>query len=168
MGVFRASGRGRWLEEREHPQEKKEHRQGGGRSPEVCSQIFNPHQPTGHRRFCRALRVTSTAQLSTRRSWSMLPSKSKHPRRLLLPAALLMLLPCLELIIVAHQLLAKPYSKVVTVAFKGRGAILNLLLLLDGGAQLYYNHVFGNYWTTERGRGCLSPSSVGRSKLDLW
>ena len=53
-----------------------------------------------------------------------------------------MLLPCLELIIVAHQLLAKPYSKVVTVAFKGRGAILNLLLLLDGGAQLYYNHVF--------------------------
>ena len=96
----------------------------------------------------------------------MLPSKSKHLQRLLLPAALLMLLPCLELIIVAHQLLAKPYSKVVTVAFKGRGAILNLLLLLDGGAQLYYNHVFGNYWTTER--GCLSPSSVGRSELDLW
>ena len=42
--------------------------EGGRRSPEVGSQIFSPHQPTGHRRFCRALRVTSTAQLSTRRS----------------------------------------------------------------------------------------------------
>ena len=69
------------------------------------------HQPTGH--FCRALWVTSTARLSTRRSLSLLPSKSKHPRRLLLPAALLMLLPCLELTIVAHQPLAKAYSMVV-------------------------------------------------------
>ena len=48
-----------------------------------------------------------------RRSRSLL---SKHLRRLLLSAALLMLLPCLELTIAAYQPLAKPYSAVVTVA----------------------------------------------------
>ena len=31
MGVFRAHGQGCWPEEREHPQEKREHPQGGGR-----------------------------------------------------------------------------------------------------------------------------------------
>ena len=39
-----------------------------------------------------------------------------------------MLLPCLELTIVAHQPLPKPYSTVVTVAglpTRGQGAILN-------------------------------------------
>ena len=35
----------------------------GMRSPEVGSQIFSPHQPCGHRHFCRTLWVTSTAWL---------------------------------------------------------------------------------------------------------
>ena len=34
---------------------------GRRRSPKVGSQIFSPHQPSGHRRFCRTLWVTSTA-----------------------------------------------------------------------------------------------------------
>ena len=46
--------------------------------PEVGSQILSPHQPTSHRRFCRALWVTSTVHLSTRRSWSLLLTQSKH------------------------------------------------------------------------------------------
>ena len=50
------------------------------------------------------------------RSWSLMSPKSKHLRRLLLSAALLTLLPCLELTIIAHQPLAKTYSMVVTVA----------------------------------------------------
>ena len=51
-----------------------------------------------------------------RRSWSLPLPKSKHLRRLLLSAALLMLLPCLELTNAAHQPPAKPYSTVATVA----------------------------------------------------
>ena len=50
------------------------------------------------------------------RSWSLMSPKSKHLRRLLLSAALLTLLPCLELTIIAHQPLTKTYSMVVTVA----------------------------------------------------
>ena len=84
------------------------HRGGGGRrrSPEVGSPAYRPLLQS-------ALGDLNSPRLSTRRSLSLLPSKSKHPRRLLLPAALLMLLPCLELTIVAHQPLAKAYSMVV-------------------------------------------------------
>ena len=89
---------------------------GGGARGGLPDLQSSPHPPSGHRRFCRGLWVTSTTWLIIRRSWSLLLPKSKHPRRLLLSAALLTLFPCLELTIVAHQPLAKHYSTMVTVA----------------------------------------------------
>ena len=100
-----------------------------------ASQIFSPHQPSRHRCFCGTLWVTSTAQLILRHSWSLLPPKSQHLRPAktfcCLHTAWLTLLPCLELTIAAHQLLAKPYSTVVTVAVCPQ----TLLQLLDRGDQ---------------------------------
>ena len=63
-----------------HRRRRSTRRGGGGEGG--GSQIFSPQPPTGHRCFCRVLWVTSTAQLSTgtRCNWSLLPSKSKHPR----------------------------------------------------------------------------------------
>ena len=44
--------------------------------------------------------------------------------------------------------------------------MLKHLKSIDCYLYLVFNHMFGKYWTTEW--GCLSPSSVGRSKLDRW
>ena len=82
------------------------------------SQIFGPHQPSSHRRFCRMLWVTSTARLikGIVDPYSIAAPIPSTCEDFLLSAALLTPLPCLELTIAVHQPLAKPYSMVVTVA----------------------------------------------------
>ena len=55
------------------------------------------------------------------------------------PALLLMLLPCIELAIIAHQPLvqAPQHGRVCCCTpARGRGAILNLSTLLEGGARM--------------------------------
>ena len=127
QGTQRGPVQSCWPEERERPQEKKEHPQGGGgEEPRGGLQIFSPHQPTGQRRFYRALWVTSIAQLFTRHTWSILPSKSKRPRSLLLPCWC----SCIALSSPSYG------SDHRCLPAWGQGALLNLLLLLDVGAQL--------------------------------
>ena len=132
---------GRWLEEREHPQETKEGPQGGGgqeEEPRGGLPNLQLSPASWPQTFLQNALGDLNSLANLRHSWSLATPSPSTCEDFLLTAALLMLLLCLELTIAEHQPLPKPNSTVVTAAVCPHRPWSHpqlLLQLLDGGAQ---------------------------------